>query len=533
MSFSSGPTGAQNETQADPSEVLPRADEKKPDGDDVQEHISSFEAGADDSQAEASSVSDPMTSTATCDVTVGVSAGDIAKSSEIRDVRVILEDICKSADVRPVQTVLPVVPPLPPSDEPNPVLPPLPPTAMDEGSDEERGRERDTQRDVSPPPVRPKRSDYPGSCGTPYYAALSRYFTQKQEYDVRHGISLSPTGRNSSGGHHRNRSPLPRRSNTRASHRPPPPKRPRRCDYPGSCGTPYFDALYRYWAEKVDYERRHGIRVPSSSRSSSGERCRSRSPLHNRSRDRNTRQRSHKPDRNIHPIHNHSSGNTCVRRTTSGVRGLLDLNLAGCCFFGPPPETQVSSRARMGALRDLRETVLDQETLRVRELTYLLQNMPNATPDRNRLIELELQRLAELKRLLGTSSNGAARFTREPDDDLIKDLTRVFGSPSRGASGTPRQRHDVIELSDSDIGTSDDDDVTSLDSSVINSHIDLKWNGTDPGNCTQALIMMTSSNGNIFRVAGHLCGKFTGHWWIPHTKASDAELCCFLWSASE
>ena len=40
-------------------------------------------------------------------------------------------------------------------------------------------------------------------------------------------------------------------------------------------------------------------------------------------------------------------------------------------------------------------------------------------------------------------------------------------------------------------------------------------------------------NGNIFRVTGHLCGEFTGHRWIPRTKASDAELWCFLWSASE
>ena len=40
--------------------------------------------------------------------------------------------------------------------------------------------------------------------------------------------------------------------------------------------------------------------------------------------------------------------------------------------------------------------------------------------------------------------------------------------------------------------------------------------------------MMTSSNGNIFRVTGHLCGEVTGHRWIPHTKASDAELWCFL-----
>ena len=41
-------------------------------------------------------------------------------------------------------------------------------------------------------------------------------------------------------------------------------------------------------------------------------------------------------------------------------------------------------------------------------------------------------------------------------------------------------------------------------------------------------IMMTSSNGNIFRVTGHLRGEFTGPWWIPHTKASDAELWCFF-----
>ena len=46
-------------------------------------------------------------------------------------------------------------------------------------------------------------------------------------------------------------------------------------------------------------------------------------------------------------------------------------------------------------------------------------------------------------------------------------------------------------------------------------------------------IMMTSSNGNIFRFTGHLWGEFTGPRWIPHTKASDAKLWCFLWSASE
>ena len=39
-------------------------------------------------------------------------------------------------------------------------------------------------------------------------------------------------------------------------------------------------------------------------------------------------------------------------------------------------------------------------------------------------------------------------------------------------------------------------------------------------------IIMTSSNGNIFRVTGNLCGEFTGH----RKKADDAELWYFLWS---
>ena len=46
-------------------------------------------------------------------------------------------------------------------------------------------------------------------------------------------------------------------------------------------------------------------------------------------------------------------------------------------------------------------------------------------------------------------------------------------------------------------------------------------------------VMMTSSNGSIFRVTGHLCGEFTGHRWIPLTKASGVGLWCFLWSAPE
>ena len=39
---------------------------------------------------------------------------------------------------------------------------------------------------------------------------------------------------------------------------------------------------------------------------------------------------------------------------------------------------------------------------------------------------------------------------------------------------------------------------------------------------------MTSSNGNIFRVIGHLCGEFTGSHRIPLTKAIDVRLWCFF-----
>ena len=40
--------------------------------------------------------------------------------------------------------------------------------------------------------------------------------------------------------------------------------------------------------------------------------------------------------------------------------------------------------------------------------------------------------------------------------------------------------------------------------------------------------MMTSWNGNIFCVTVPLWGESTGQWWIPLTKASDAELWFFF-----
>ena len=68
-----------------------------------------------------------------------------------------------------------------------------------------------------------------------------------------------------------------------------------------------------------------------------------------------------------------------------------------------------------------------------------------------------------------------------------------------------------------------------------------------PGACAPAILriwqeahwpvpsydMMTSSNGNKFPVIGLLWWESTGHRWIPLTKTSNAELCCFLWSSPE
>ena len=47
------------------------------------------------------------------------------------------------------------------------------------------------------------------------------------------------------------------------------------------------------------------------------------------------------------------------------------------------------------------------------------------------------------------------------------------------------------------------------------------------------ITMVASSNGNSFRVTGPLWGEFTGDRWIPLPKANNAELWCFLKSATE
>ena len=53
------------------------------------------------------------------------------------------------------------------------------------------------------------------------------------------------------------------------------------------------------------------------------------------------------------------------------------------------------------------------------------------------------------------------------------------------------------------------------------------------GYCGDQRPLLTSSNGNIFRVTGPLWGESTGHRWIPLKQASDADLWCFLSSEPE
>ena len=38
--------------------------------------------------------------------------------------------------------------------------------------------------------------------------------------------------------------------------------------------------------------------------------------------------------------------------------------------------------------------------------------------------------------------------------------------------------------------------------------------------CVHLIVMMTLSNGNIFRVTGHLCGEIPGPRWIPRTNGN-------------
>ena len=72
---------------------------------------------------------------------------------------------------------------------------------------------------------------------------------------------------------------------------------------------------------------------------------------------------------------------------------------------------------------------------------------------------------------------------------------------------------------------------------VLNEFSEEKSNFTEIycyGDYKPALVqIMWRHQTEAFSATGLLCREFTGHRWIPLTKASDAELWCFLWSATE
>ena len=81
----------------------------------------------------------------------------------------------------------------------------------------------------------------------------------------------------------------------------------------------------------------------------------------------------------------------------------------------------------------------------------------------------------------------------------------------RKFTGPPQKKLDFYELH-----------VKSRTSShyLSNTPIHQNYGGTQgEQHVVLPVFMMTSSNGNIFRVTGPLCGEFTSHQWMPHTNA--------------
>ena len=61
----------------------------------------------------------------------------------------------------------------------------------------------------------------------------------------------------------------------------------------------------------------------------------------------------------------------------------------------------------------------------------------------------------------------------------------------------------------------------------------VKQNMHNPSQTKQSTVHDDVIKWKHFRVTGHLCREFTAHRRIPRTKASDAELWCFILSAPE
>ena len=73
---------------------------------------------------------------------------------------------------------------------------------------------------------------------------------------------------------------------------------------------------------------------------------------------------------------------------------------------------------------------------------------------------------------------------------------------------------------------------------ALHHHFVLMKKGVKPTNCMYRFVpwnavFTTCLFLYIFCITSPLHGEFTGHWWIPLTKASDTEHWCFPWSAPD
>ena len=194
----------------------------------------------------------------------------------------------------------------------------------------------------------------------------------------------------------------------------PPPVHPKQSDF-GGCGTAYINACCRYGDEKREIEHRHGVSLLPSGRTHPRGRTENTVPHNIRSGSRNTRQWA--------PY-------GYIRHGDRNPRQSLPHSYRTGCVFNPPSSTQVSSSVRMRTLCDLRRRILNQETSRFQELVNLL---PTATHDRDQLINLEHQRLAYLRRLLGSPSQGNTTTSRELLNNTADVLRRLNGLISQRA----------------------------------------------------------------------------------------------------
>ena len=108
---------------------------------------------------------------------------------------------------------------------------------------------------------------------------------------------------------------------------------------------------------------------------------------------------------------------------------------------------------------------------------------------------------------LGQVNNKETSNLRLITDDLLMGINRTGGFPLRRACDA--------------------------ESVMMWCHRHQHWSDTLHDDVIKWKKIPRSSDGKNFRLTGPLWGESTGHRWIPLTKASDAELWCFLWSAPE